>query len=169
MGADLILCHYSRLDEMQDRKPTERYAALIPTLPVSHHLYDSYGQSNLNRLGLSWISDIRPITGIVHRYEDPDGGFMFIRGISLPTCASLVSYLRSADVITGDIPISAEARERVGVIISNDTDPERVQPPPLPYISLSERDRAAVESWRAEAVAFFELAIATEEMPLCSL
>jgi hypothetical protein len=169
LGADLILCHHSRLEEMQDRNPTERFAALIPTLPMSNHLYDPYGHSNLNRLGLSWLSDIRPITGIVHRYEDSGGGYMFIRGISLPTCESLLSFLRNAEVRTGEIPISAETRERVGVIISNDTDPERVQPPPLPYRSLSERDRTAVEGWRAEAVAFFELAIATREMPLCSL
>lgn len=169
MGADLILCHHSRLEEMQDRKPTERFEALIPTLAPGHHLYDPYGHSNLNRLGLSWLSSIRPMTGVVHAYEEPPGGFMFIRGMPLPTCEAILAFLRKAEVRDGEIPISSETRERVALTVSNDWDPERVNPPPLPYKSLTEEDKHSVESWRQEAIAFLELALATEVMPLCSL
>lgn len=168
MGADLILCHYSRLDEREDLKPSDRFEALVSSLPPSHRLYDPYGHSNLNRLGLSWLTDIKQMTGVIHGYLDSTH-YQLVRGMPLPTCESLVSYLRKAEVRAGEIPVAPETRERLGFIIQNDFDPEEVNPPPLPFRSLTDADRMRVEGWRHEALAFLELALAEEVMPLCTL
>ena len=168
MGADLILCHYSRLEEREDLGPTDRFDALVSTLPPARRLYDPYGHSSLNRLGMSWLTDIKAVTGVIHVYEE-SGHFQFVRGMPLPTCERLLDYLRTAEVRTGTVPISAETRERVGLVIQNDWDPDRLNPPPLPFRSISEGDRMLVEGWRHEAIAFLELALAEKEMPLCSL
>lgn len=172
MGADLILTSglppETNKETMSRLDPDERFERMKPLLPPGYHLYDPYGDSHLNRLGLSWLEDIKPIAVPFEVWEG-SSCIQVTRALPLTCCATILARLQGAEVQVGEIPISSECRERLGVVVLRDVDPERVVPPPLPFTSITMEEARKTDSWRHEAIAFFELAIRKKEMPQCTL